>query len=331
MPDDDGTTPAARPSRPSSKLESQSSNSTKKSSQPPAQAQSHSSWFTLPQPLRRVFDRFPLITYPANLLPQRSSKQGNENVLYVFQKSDPKSRDAPSYNPSCLKWQAYLKFHGIPLKTRPSNNHASPTGSLPFLLPASTDPHRPVSPIPANRIARWVVSQGGKEDPLISRQDAYGALIDHSIRSAWLYYLYLDQDNFRSVARPMYVTSVSNALPVHWALAHQLQLAARDELLKFSPVIDPQHLYRQASDAFRALSNLLGEHKFFFGQSTPGLFDASLFAYTQIILDDELEWVNLDLKTELQQYPNLVGHRDRLMRGFFRLSRDRTESISLQS
>ncbi|KIV88022.1 hypothetical protein PV10_09198 [Exophiala mesophila] len=307
MPDDDATTPAARPSRPPSK-QSQSSNSMKKPSQPqPAQAPSPSSWFTLPHPLRRVFDRFPLVTYPANLLPQRSSKQGNENVLYIFQKLDPKSRDAPSYNPSCLKWQAYLKFHGIPLKTRPSNNHASPTGSLPFLLPASTssDPHRPVSPIPANRIARWVVSQGGKEDPLIWRQDAYAALIDHNIRSAWLYYLYLDQDNFQSVARPMYVTSVSSALPVHWALAHQLQQAARDELLKFSPVIDPHYLYRQASHAFRALSQLLGDNKFFFGQSTPGLFDASLFAYTQIILDDELDWVNLDLKLELQQYSNL--------------------------
>lgn len=286
-------------------------------------------WFALPAPLRHVFDHFPLVTYPPNPLPQRAPAVRNENVLYIFQKTDRKSRDAPSYNPSCLKWQAYLKFNGIPLHTRPSNNHASPSGALPFLLPATNDPQRPTSPVAANRIPKWVVSQGGKEDPVHPGQDAYAALIDHNIRSAWLYYLYLDPANFQSVAWPMYVASTSSTAAVQWSLARQLQSAAREELLKTNTIIDAGHLYNQAKHAFRALSVLLGSNQFFFGQTTPGLFDASLFAYTQILLDEDLTWSSTTLKLELLEYKNLVHHRDRLIRGFFRLSRDRTDSVAV--
>ncbi|EXJ65858.1 uncharacterized protein A1O5_11099 [Cladophialophora psammophila CBS 110553] len=277
---------------------------------------SSSSW-SLPQPIRRIFDRFPLVTYPANPLPQRVPRHRHENILCIFQSDEPTSRDGPSFNPSCLKWQAYLKFHGIPLRTRPSNNHASPTGALPFLLPASRDFARPVSPIPVNRIVKWVVSQGGKEEVAQCRQDAYTALIDHAIRSAWLYYLYLDEDNFKTVAWPLYVASSSSSSAVRLCLAHQLQAAAREELLKTNAVIDPQELYSQAEQAFQSLSILLEDDRFFFGQSTPGLFDASLFAYTQIILDDRLSFKTQTLKSAVEKHPNLVQHRDRLLRGFF--------------
>lgn len=149
------------------------------------------------------------------------------------------------------------------------------------------------------------------------RQDAYTALIDHNIRSAWLYYLYLDEHNFRAVAWPMYVASASSSWAVQTELARQLRNAARDELLKTSNIIDQQQLYNKADEAFQALSTLLGEQKFFFGQTTPGLFDASLFAYTQVILDDDLDWRTPVLKMALQKYENLVQHRARLVRGFF--------------
>ncbi|KEF51331.1 uncharacterized protein A1O9_12681 [Exophiala aquamarina CBS 119918] len=314
----------------SNKTSKSKSSPSKSQPQPQAQppSQPHQGRSFLPAPLRRLFDQFPLLTYPANPLPQRAPTIRNENVLYIFQKTDPKSRDAPSYNPSCLKWQAYLKFNGIPLRTRPSNNHASPSGALPFLLPAAIDPQRPPTPIPVSRIPKWVVSQGGKEEPVHLGQDAYIALIDHNIRSAWLYYLYLDHHNFRAVAWPMYVASSSSTAAVQFSLARQLQSAATEELLKTNPVIDPAHLYQKAKDAFRALSILLGNDKFFFGQTTPGLFDASLFAYTQIILDDDIAWPSTTLRLALHEHVNLVHHRDRLIRGFFRLSRDRTDSVA---
>ncbi|KIX99145.1 uncharacterized protein Z520_04721 [Fonsecaea multimorphosa CBS 102226] len=294
-------------------------NKDKKVPRSPAQKSTPSSpsFWSLPLPLRRIFDQFPLVTYPANALPQRVPRLRHENILCIFQSDEPASRDGPSFNPSCLKWQAYLKFRGIPLRTRSSNNHASPTGALPFLLPASRDASRPASPVPANRIVKWVISQGGKEEAVHSRQDAYTALIDHAIRSAWLYYLYLDEDNFQAVAWPLYVASASSSSPVRLSLAHQLQAAAREELLKINTVIDPQQLYSQAEQAFRSLSVLLADDQFFFGQSTPGLFDASLFAYTQIILDNHLFFETRTLNSSLKKYHNLVEHRNRLLRGFF--------------
>ena len=166
-------------------------------------------------------------------------------------------------------------------------------------------------------MAKWVVSQGGKEEPSHVRQEAYTALIDHTIRSAWLYYLYLDDDNFRAVAWPLYVMSASSSYPIRLSLARQLRSAAMEELLKTNAVIDPQDLYAQAERAFQALSTLLGGSQFFFDQTTPGLFDASLFAYTQIILADHLTFSNPTLKRALQQHENLIQHRDRLIRGFF--------------
>jgi metaxin len=279
---------------------------------------SPSSWFSLPPAIRRVFDKFPLVTLPAIPHPQRSPWSRNEHILYIFQSNDGKLSDGPSFNPSCLKWQAYLKFHGIPLRTRPSNNHASPSGALPFLLPASKEQARPSSPVPASRIVKWVVSQGGKEEAIHMRQEAYAALVDHTIRSAWLYYLYLDHDNFESVASPLYVQTASSSWPVRSSIARQLQSAAREELLKTNVVIDAQELYAQAANAFRSLSTLLGEDKFFFGQSTPGMFDASLFAYSQIILDERLDFRNPVLRASLRNHANLVQHRDRLIRGFFK-------------
>jgi len=287
------------------------------SSRTKPQEPSRSSWWSLPPPIRRVFDRFPLVTYPANGLPQRAPRHQHENVLYIFQTEASPSQHTPSFNPSCLKWQAYLKFHGFPLRTRASNNHASPSGSLPFLLPASEDPQRPASPIPANRIARWVVSQGGKEEAVHKYQEAYEALIDHTIRNAWLYYLYLDEDNFQAVAWPLYIASASTSYAVRSSLSRHLRNAAREELLKTYTIIDGLELFAKAEEAFQSLSTLLGKDQFFFGQTTPGLFDASLFAYTQVILDDDLEWKTPTLKKALQRYDNLVQHRARLVRGFF--------------
>ena len=92
---------------------------------PPATA-TQSSWLpSVPAPIKRVFDRFPLTVYPADALPSRYRRCSDDaNVLYVF--TDPRgaSRGSPSFNPQCLKWQvssprfigsepAYSKVNGL--------------------------------------------------------------------------------------------------------------------------------------------------------------------------------------------------------------------------
>lgn len=61
--------------------------------------------FAVPVPIKQLFDRFPLLTYPANDLPQRAPRTRNAHVLYVFSTKQDALTGAPSFNPACLKWQ----------------------------------------------------------------------------------------------------------------------------------------------------------------------------------------------------------------------------------
>lgn len=83
--------------------------------------------------------------------------------------------------------KAYLKFMGIDFVTVPSNNHASPTGALPFLIPASSSPFDTPIPIPSNKLQKWAQEQNVTHEELSDmRYDAYMALLDHRIRDAWV-------------------------------------------------------------------------------------------------------------------------------------------------
>ena len=71
------------------------------SAQPPQKR----GFFEIPPPLKRVFDKFPLITYEDNELPVKARSSRSENVLYIFTSPEDASSGRPSFNPACLKWQ----------------------------------------------------------------------------------------------------------------------------------------------------------------------------------------------------------------------------------
>ena len=110
--------------------------------------------------------------------------------------------------------QAYLNFQGVDFVTLSSTNHASPTGALPFLLPASSSRSlgEAVLPIPSTRIERWICdkdagkpsdrsreksNQGSEANAptkqtatskgsLDIRYEAYMSLLNHRIRNAYV-------------------------------------------------------------------------------------------------------------------------------------------------
>jgi metaxin len=132
-----------------------------------------------------------------------------------------------------------------------------------------------------------------------------------------LYTLYLEPLNFATVAYPLYVaTATSNPL-VRALISHQLRTAAEAELLKHSAIIDIDDLYSEADKAFEALSILLGEDPWFFGSEKPTLFDASIFAYTHLLLDDGMGWKEKKLCRALRRRDNLAQHRERLLVRYF--------------
>ncbi|KAF2172453.1 hypothetical protein M409DRAFT_63135 [Zasmidium cellare ATCC 36951] len=274
--------------------------------------------FALPAPLKRIFDQFPLVTYDANELPERAPKTRNQHVLHVFTNEKDAIDGRPSFNPGCLKWQTYLRFFDIPFRTVPSSNHASPSGMLPFLQPAVSTPEtiNALDPIPSNKLKKWLVSQktvNSVEESADIRYEAYASLLDNRIRKAWLYQLYLEPRNSPLVKR-LYIAPCSSQPLVQKAIAHQLRSAAALELEKSagSNVLSALDLLNDAEEAFQTLADSLGQDQWFFGQKYPGLFDASVFAYAGLILDEAFGWKHNPLQELLSKHENLVDHRNRV-------------------
>ncbi|RMY83348.1 hypothetical protein D0862_11728 [Hortaea werneckii] len=292
--------------------------------------------FAIPPPVKRVFDKVPLVTYEANELPARAPRDRGENVLYVFTTNDGARNGRPSFNPSCLRWQvrqdeetsgAYLKFHSVPFSTAPSSNHASPSGSLPFLLPAdrSSDSYfKTQEAVTSSKIKKWIIRQRRKEAATINesedvRYEAYASLLDNRIRRAWLYQLYLNPAN-AALLHDLYIAPCSSNPFVQLAIGHHLREAATTELTKSlaSDTIVEDELMHEAEEAFSALSQLLSENDWFFELDRPSLFDANVFSYTHLLADQGgLQWRENKLGGLLKQHENLLRHRERVVSMYF--------------
>lgn len=87
--------------------------------------------------------------------------------------------------------------------------------------------------------------------------------------------------------------------------------AATEQILNTTrrPHVDTALLRTNLEEAFAALSELLGEAKWFAGEG-PGVFDAEVFAYTHLIR--ELEWEDHRLRDVLAGSGNLVSHERRV-------------------
>jgi hypothetical protein len=156
--------------------------------------------FAIPPPLKAIFDQYPLVTYSANTLPLRSpqndSSYGQSNILYVFTDLDGAAQGRPSFNPTCLKYQTYLKLQGVKFSTRMGSNHASPSGSLPFLLAAENGAGGEREVVVARKLRKWAANQNQKrregemgKDEHDAREEIYESLIDQRIRRAWARYV----------------------------------------------------------------------------------------------------------------------------------------------
>jgi metaxin len=84
-------------------------------------------------------------------------------------------------------------------------------------------------------------------------------------------------------------------------------------------VINADDLYKQAEEAFASLEMVLGNNEWFFGATRPGLFDASVFAYTHLLLDEGLGrgWVDMRMRDAVRARKNLVRHRERIVESYF--------------
>ncbi|KAK1065350.1 phosphatidylserine decarboxylase [Friedmanniomyces endolithicus] len=300
---------------------------TKEAGTRPKQKQSiFDTLFAIPAPLKPIFDRVPLLTYAANDLPFRSPRKRGENVLHVFTTLEDARTGRPSFNPACLKWQAYLKFTGIPFTTLPSTNHASPSGALPYLQPAFSTTEPTKQPIPSNKLKRWIAAQNPSstphKEPEDPRHEAYASLLDHRIRRAWLYQLYLHRPN-APLLHTLYIIPCSSNPLIQLATLHTLRHAAETEILKSNPPCTPQNtilereIFSDAEEAWEALSALLGGDKWFYGAERAGWFDAGVFGYSELLLGEGVGWGENGMGSVVRRHGNLVRHRERVARMYF--------------
>lgn len=143
------------------------------------------------------------------------------------------------------------------------------------------------------------------------------SLVEWLTRIKQLYALYLIPANFESIAIFRYIYPTSGNPLVRATLSYQLRQAATTELLKHSPVIDVKSLFRDAEKAWEALSELLGDDDYFFAEEVPGLFDASVFAYTHLLLSESVQWKDRRVSNGLSKYNNLVEHSYRISERYF--------------
>ena len=120
------------------------------------------------------------------------------------------------------------------------------------------------------------------------RTEAYQALLDGPIRKAYLHALYLEPSS-TSLLTDLYIRPTTSATPVQAALLRQLRRAAEAEILKATPgavAVDAEQIYSDAREALAALETALASSSsaWFWGASEPTFFDASVFAYTGLLI-----------------------------------------------
>jgi metaxin len=115
-------------------------------------------------------------------------------------------------------------------------------------------------------------------------------------------------------------------------MAPSLRAAALEQLMASkassspNPKLDLERLFKDADDAFDALSTLLGDDDWFTSGSDnrsdqPGMLDASVFAYTHVILTlfsflDEGS-PGERLRTAITTRSNLLDHHGRVAKKYY--------------
>ncbi|KAE9963520.1 hypothetical protein EG328_011323 [Venturia inaequalis] len=257
-----------------------------------------SQFWTIPAPLKRLFDRFPLVTYGENGIPGGGVGVfgGGVKVLGGEEKEE-----------------AYLVFRGIKFHVVPSNNHASFPATLP-LLASHPDAGPPfVQPvIPAASLEKWA----RKSEPMGMREDVYMSLVEGPIRRAWLYHMYLTP-NFDLLTVPAYIISQSKSSLIRAITSRELRSSAEKALLQYKPIISEHAIYLEAEEAFKALSTYLKE-QMDSGKAPTTLLDAAVFSYVYLLLElNEHVWADRRLVDVVRKFKALREHKEIIERNYF--------------
>ncbi|XP_076157313.1 metaxin-1-like [Alosa pseudoharengus] len=214
----------------------------------------------------------------------------------------------PSVDADCLTVLAYAKFAGAPLKVHKiTNPWRSPTGILPAL---KTRENGSVSQ-PSKIIINLRKQKYNADYDLSAKEGAdtlaFVSLLEEKLLPALIYTLWVDAKNYVDVTRRWYAENIT--FPLNFLLPNRMhnQQMERLRLVRGDPFLEPgeeleKELYQDALECMSLLSQRLGSHKFFFGDS-PSSLDAYVFGHLAPLLKIKLP--NGKLQNHLTSLDNL--------------------------
>ncbi|XP_071380278.1 metaxin-1b [Centroberyx affinis] len=214
----------------------------------------------------------------------------------------------PSIDTDSLTVLAYSKFAGAPLRIHKiTNPWRSPTGTLPAL---KTREEGSVSK--PNNIIIHLRKQKYNADYDLSAKEgadtlAFVSLLEEKLLPALIYTQWVDSKNYVDVTRRWYAENIS--FPLNFFLPNRMrnQQLEKLRLVRGEDMLEPgeqleKELYHDALECMTLLSQRLGSHKFFFGDS-PSSLDAYVFGHLAPLLKIKLP--NGKLQQHLNSLENL--------------------------
>ncbi|RPA84610.1 hypothetical protein BJ508DRAFT_359631 [Ascobolus immersus RN42] len=283
---------------------------TDRSSSSSTSGQRRSWWPALPTPIKNFVDKFPLITYAPNTPPLRAFQPRNVPTLFIT--SDLPLVDGISGDPNCAKYQIYFHFLSVPYSTHPATPAASPTLTLPIILPSSTSKTVPIShkhtPKPivptSTRLWTYITSLNRSTRHAVPLKDpqvaALLALCDTLLYPAWCILTFPDPTPFLPFLQdhlPLQKSSgawLGNSQPVREAYSRNA-----DEVLAGA---------RGALDALQEfLLNSGGWEGWFFGGQEPGVADAAVWGFVEGLMRCKWGVMVVGERPELVKWWERVG------------------------
>ncbi|CAL1611662.1 unnamed protein product [Knipowitschia caucasica] len=226
----------------------------------------------------------------------------------------------PSVDWDCLSVLAYAQFSGAPLKVHKiSNPWRSPSGSLPaFRTNQSETLTQP------NDIIIHLRKQKYNADYDLSAKEgadslAFTSLIHEKLRPALTYCWWVDSKNYVEVTRRWYAEHLPFPLSLFSPGRMQREEKEKLRLMLGQEEVEPEEtlekeLFQEAADCMNLLSQRLGQHKFFFGDS-PSSLDAVVFAHLVPLM--KTSFPNSKLQKHLESLSNLCVFCSNILQLYF--------------
>ncbi|KAK9468982.1 hypothetical protein V1512DRAFT_258355 [Lipomyces arxii] len=272
----------------------------------------------VPESVKTVFDKFPLVEYgPADLPNIKEKKSKKSGTVYVDDDSE------CSIYPESVRLITTLKLAGILDKFEivTASIHASPIKSLPYIYLTPQKGQRTLYPH-TKSFYDWLRTAAVTKLPEFDHVKLRPvlSLIEVRLRDAYLMTLYGYGSNYNNIVlRHMALkyssgeTAVPSLLPR--VLAYTTYLS-QDRVLRRNngPLNDTvrQTILTNASEALHALDTLCANH------SDLGVLDAAIYGYVWTIMSTDLRNMagsaEAELRTMVKQHKSLVSLATRVER-----------------